>query len=316
MSEVRTAVYFICDDISKDPAGPRVLARVRALRDPQPCGVQFDGREVLAEADPLGNRLVYVPTRDVISHDYPHFVPFMREHFSDVDIAGCVNWHEGANAPDAIFTVHTTGDVVAGVFGPIRPRWVRALMLQLERARAQTGMDTWSVQTEGTHWSGILHRGRPEWVSDYPGPLVDIEIGSSPASWSNATAVDVVARGITGVFQEPEPTRPLRSVLCIGGVHVESAFVRAVLEASETHPVAISHVLPNQWLVSGHYEEPSGIERLHRCIQSIEGGVHGIAFHDNLKGKYKALARDLATDLGVPLFKHRDMREPSTLPLW
>jgi len=316
MSEVQTAVYFICDDLSKDPAGPRVLERVRALRNPQPCGLELDGRAVLAETDPLGNRLIYVPTRDVVSHDYPHFAPLMSAHFAEVDIAGCVNWHEGANAPDAIFTVHTTGDVDAGVFGAMSPRWVRALMLQLERARAQAGMETWSVQTEGTHWSGILHGGRPEWVLEFAAPLVDIEIGSSLASWSNATAVDVVARGIAGVFLEPEPSRPLRSVLCVGGVHIETAFVRAVLQEPNTHPVAISHVLSNQWLVTGRYEDPSGLERLRRCVQSINGGVHGIAFHDNLKGPHKTLVRDLAAELGVPAFKHRAMREPASLPLW
>src|SRR5207247_4789438 len=32
------------------------------------------------------------------------------------DLAAIVNWHERANAPDAIFCTHTSGDVPSGVF--------------------------------------------------------------------------------------------------------------------------------------------------------------------------------------------------------
>jgi len=225
-----------------------------------------------------------------------------------------VNWHAGKNAPDAILTVHTTGDVISGIFGLADPIATRNLVLALEDNRRAAGLETFTTMTEATHWSGVPYGGSPAWIPQYPVPLVDIEIGSSPASWANATAVEVVARSLPQVFTPP--AAPLRSLLCVGGVHVEPAFVGAVLATRTTSPLAVSHILPNHWVVDGAYDTAAGRAKLDACVASILGGVHGIVFHDNLKGAYKAQVRLLAEQLGVPAFKHQALRQPHTLPLW
>jgi len=114
----------------------------------------------------------------------------MKEHFSDFDLAGIITWHEGQNAPDKILTVHTTGDVDSGNFGPASPEYMRNLLLALERNRIKAELEDFSVTTEATHWSGMVYGGgTPDMIPQFPVPLLDIEIGSSPDSWPNETAV-------------------------------------------------------------------------------------------------------------------------------
>ena len=74
-----------------------------------------------------------------------------------------------------------------------------------------------------------------------------------------------------------------------------------------------SHILANQWLVAGRYEDETGPERLERCVASIRGGIHCIAFHDNLKGPYKDRFRALGDRLGIPAVKHQALRSPEKI---
>jgi len=273
---------------------------------------------VLAESDALGNHIFYVSTAEVLSHDYPNYLPFLNEHFADADIAGVVNWHEGANAPDHILTVHSTGDVESGVFGAAHSGWTRALLLALEFHRIRLGLEEFSTQTEATHWSGIHYGGDPLLIRDYAVPVVDIEIGSSAVSWSNPLAAEVLAHSLAEVFTTTADTGPMpRSIPCLGGVHIEPGFVEPVLQGAHgTHPLAVSHILPNQWLVSGDYGGPGGDEKLRACVESIAGGIHGIAVHAKLKGAIKNAARRLGEALDVAVFNHRKLRDPAGLPIW
>lgn len=152
-------------------------------------------------------------------------------------------------------------------------------------------------------------------ITAYRVPVVDVEIGSNATSWSNPLAVEVVARALKQVFDE-EQNVCLRSLFCVGGVHLETAFSNPVLLSSPNYPLSISHILPNQWVVAGGYNVPESLEKLETCLQSIIGGVHAIIFHDNLKGPYKAQLRLLAEKLQVPCLKHQLLRNPQQLPLW
>ena len=78
--------------------------------------------------------------------------------------------------------------------------------------------------------------------------------------------------------------------------------------------LGVSHILANQWLVSGGYEDESGSARLEECVRSIRGGIDAIAFHDNLKGAFKDRFRSLGEQLGIPVLKHQALRKPEQIP--
>jgi D-tyrosyl-tRNA(Tyr) deacylase len=189
---------------------------------------------------------------------------------------------------------------------------MRNLLHSMEKNRLEEGLLDFRVVTEATHWSGMVYGGGdPKMVPQYPVPMLDIEIGSSPGSWTNEGAAKVLANSLVTVFRSDG--RRLRNLLCAGGVHFEPAFANAVFQDWENAAFGISHILANQWLVTGKYEEPDGPARLETCVGTIAGGIEGIAFHDNLKGVYKDRFRKLAADLGIPVFKHQALRHPEDI---
>jgi D-tyrosyl-tRNA(Tyr) deacylase len=308
------AVYYFCMNPGVDPVAHRIFEASARRLNLRTLPLEVDGYPVLYyEQD--GCLFTYVRTTDVISHNYEAYLPVMNGQFADFDFGAVVNWHEGQNAPDHVLTVHTTGDVVSGNFAPANPLYTRQLMLSLERNRRALGLDYFRTVTEATHWSGIVYGGGPELIPRYPVPLVDVEIGSSPQSWSNDIAVEVVARALTQVFDAARDG--VKSLLCVGGVHLEKSFAEAVLRTEESWPLAVSHIFANHWIVSGGYEQDSGIEKLEAGAKSVTGAsVDAIVFHDSIKSAYKQKCRDLGERLGVPVFKHKALARPSDLPLW
>jgi len=311
LTEQKKAVYFFCIEAIEHVAGNvfRAASQTLPLQD---TDIQVDGNTVMEYIDPEGNAFYYVPTGKVVSHDYVHYLPIMKQHFSDFDLAGIITWHEGQNAPDQILTVHTTGDVDSANFGPAAPEYMRNILLALERNRIKAGLDDYTVTTEATHWSGMVYGGgTPDMIPQFPVPLLDIEIGSAPLSWSNETAAGVLAESLTSVFTSDG--LKVRNLLCAGGVHFENGFASAVFQKWEDSAFGISHILANQWLVTGGYDQEDARSKLEACVKSIQGGIEGISFHDNLKGVYKDQLRSLAADLGIPVFKHKKLRRPETI---
>ncbi len=314
MNTRRSAVYFFCVDLDRDPVASHVLASVRRIYSLSPTEITVDNHAVLCFEDQSGNRFFHVQTDEVLSHNYSRYLPVMIEHFQECDVAGVINWHEGANAPDQIFCVHTTGDVPSGVYGAADSVALRNLLLKLDELRRKVGLDQYETLTEATHWSGIPHGQNPASISKFNVPLVDIEIGSSGESWSDPVAAEVVARAIHHVF-DPAPEL-IRSLLCIGGVHFEKAYRDALFTDLGDKALVVSHILANQWIVSGGYSDETGLEKLRTCIASIREGVDGIVFHDNLKAPCKQIVRTLGAELGIPVFKHKKLRQPGDLPVW
>lgn len=305
------AVFFFCSDLSLDPVASHVFEASRRLLPLEETGEEVDGLPVLAWRDPAGREFTYVRTRDVLSHDYPRYLPVLNERFHDRRVALVVNWHEGANAPDGIFMAHTTGDVASGRYGAAHPGLTTAVFRAIERTRAEAGLERYRTVTEATHWSGVVHGHEPELLTRYPVPVLDVEIGSSPESWGDPEAAAVLARALVRVFDEE--ARGGASVLYVGGVHFEPSVRDAVLGGSGPAGLAVSHVLANHWLMAGGYDQPDGEAKLEACIRSIEGGVDAVVHHDNLKGAVKARVRAVAERLGVPLFNHRRLRSPEPL---
>jgi D-tyrosyl-tRNA(Tyr) deacylase len=295
-----------------DPVAGTVFQASREIFSLEATEISVDGMPVMKYVDGEGNLFYFVRTEKVVSHDYARYLPIMNGRFRDFDLAGIITWHGGENAPDGILTSHTTGDVDSGLFGSANPAFMRNLLLSMEKNRLEEGLADFKVVTEATHWSGIVYgRGDPKMIQQYPVPMLDIEIGSSPGSWSNRGAAKVLAKSLVAVFKSDG--RRLRNLLCAGGVHFEPAFSAAVFQVWDDEAFGVSHILANQWLVSGKYEEPNGPARLEACVGTIVGGIEGIAFHDNLKGVYKDRFRKLASDLGIPVFRHQALRHPETI---
>jgi D-tyrosyl-tRNA(Tyr) deacylase len=149
-------------------------------------------------------------------------------------------------------------------------------------------------------------------IPHFPVPIVDIEIGSAEASWSDDAAAKVIAESLGGIFACSD--KKLYNLLCVGGVHFEPSFAGAAFETWGNNAFGISHIIANQWLVSGQYEKEDGFTRLEACINSIKGGIVGIAFHDKLKGAYKDQLRALGKKYDIPVIKHQLLRQPSEIP--
>ena len=303
---MRHAVFTFCLNLEKDPAAAHVLAAFKAERPLLATGTKVDGHPVLRLPDAHGTMLSIVSTNEVVSHDYAHYAPILNDHFGSADVIGIVNWHEGANAPNAIFTVQTTGDIATGTFSRVDPSITRSLLLVLENERIAAGLDAFQTFVEATHWSGVKYGYAGTRLADLKPSAIDIEIGSSPADWTNPLAARVLARALLRTFERAE--EPVQSFLCMGGVHFEPSFTRAVLDPRDGLPIAVSHVLPNHWLVSEGYDREARLADLRACVRSIRGGIQGLIHHDKLKAPYKSIARRLADNLGVPMFSHKKLR--------
>jgi D-tyrosyl-tRNA(Tyr) deacylase len=303
---MRHAVFAFCINLEKDPAAAYVLAALKAERPLVPTSVEIDGHTVLQVKGSENTILSIVATDEVVSHAYAHYAPILNNQFGSADFIGMVNWHEGANAPNAIFTVQTTGDMASGTFSSVDPRITRGLLLAIENERLAIGLHDFQTFAEATHWSGVMYGYPGARLSDLKPSAIDIEIGSSPADWSNPVAARVLARSLLRAFERIE--EPVRSFLCIGGVHFEPSFTRAVLEPREGLPIAVSHVLPNHWLVSEGYDREARLSDLRACARSIRGGIQAIVNHDKLKASYKTVARCLADELQVPILSHKKLR--------
>jgi D-tyrosyl-tRNA(Tyr) deacylase len=305
------AVLFFCADPARDPVASHVFEASRRLFPLVETGAEVDGFPVLAHRDAAGREFVYVRTAEVLSHDYPRYLPVLTGSFAGFDVGFVVNWHEGANAPDAIFMAHTTGDVVSGQYGPADPGLTTAVLHAIERTRAEAGLDRYRTVSEATHWSGVVHGHAPELLTRYTVPLLDVEIGSGPACWGDPEAAEVLARALPRVF-DGEVQRGA-SVLFVGGVHFEPSIRDAVVGDARRDDVAVSHILASHWLVAGGYGEAGGAEKLDACVRSIAGGVDALVFHDSLKGPIKSTVRAVAERLGVECFNHRRLRGPEPL---
>ncbi|MBN1332834.1 MAG: hypothetical protein JW971_03635 [Synergistales bacterium] len=311
MNKIRKALYFFCMKEPLHLVGRDVFNKCRELYDMEESDLVIDGYPVLEYRDSRGDLFSFMRQKTLVSYEFDRFLPVLQKHFSDYTIAGEVNWHAGDNAPDRVLTVHSIGDVETGHFSPGAPQAMRSLLLSLEKHRKAFGLTDFKVTTEATHWTGSIKGGDPSKIPLFSVPMVDIEIGSTRQSWENERAVESLARALTEVFRNEGP---LFNILCAGGTHFEDSFAQAALDPY--HPFGVSHILPNQWIVSGGYETGEGMRKMRECVRSIPGGVKAVFYHEGLKGPYRQTCRDLGEELGVPVFKHKKLRKPEDLPIW
>lgn len=304
----RKAVFFFCVGKDHDHVSSLAFKRAEELYRPRPLDISVDGYPVMEYVDEKGDRFCFMRQDMLVSYAFERYLPILKEHFLDFDLAAEVNWHEGANAPDRVLTVHTIGDVEAGIFPPAEPSPMRNILQTLERNRVEARLDDFSVTTEATHWTGTFKGQDPALLKEFPVPTLDIEIGSTPSSWGNEMAAGVIAKSLTSPFSN---MGPLANILCVGGIHFERSFSEASLDGD--HPFGISHILPNQWIVSGDYGSEEGYAKLLLAVQSIRGGVRAVVYHEGIKSAYRDQCRRLGEELGVPVLKHKALRRPEEI---
>lgn len=307
----KKAVYFFCTDYERDQVAPRVLDYLKSSYPLKLSENKFDNRNIYEYIDINNNLFSYVETDVVLSYDYYKYIPILNDLFADYDVAGVVNWHGGEKAPDKILTVHSTGDVVGGIFAPSNPLYLRNLLVSMDKNRTLNNLDDFKVMTEGTHWTGSIRGGDINLIDKYKVPLFDIEIGSTLDSWINEKAIKTLATSLQDVFSNNDD---IKILLCTGGMHFEDTFSEIIID--KDYKVSVGHVLPNQWLVQGEYDKDERYDYLKKCVNSIIGSIDGIVIHDNLKSGYKNQIKKLAEELNVPTFKHKKLRNPKDLPIW
>ncbi len=306
----KKAVYFLClnQNVARPVAGWvwDILSNEGLF---SPAGFQFHGLDVMRHVDAGGNQFDFVPTDTPLCWDYPRYLPKMNEYFSDYDMAGMVTWHEGASAPERVLSVHSIGDVNSGIYGPANPGYMRNLLCAMEENRQALGLCEFQTVTEATHWSGTYaSKADPALLCQFPVPMVDIEVGSVEESWKNATACRALALALPRVFDDDG--RRVHNILCVGGVHFDPNFASAVFTNWANDAFGVSHILANQWLVSGEYELDHGLSFASAAVDAIPGGIEAIAFHDKMKGCYKDLVRTLGEKYNVPILRHQRLRNP------
>ena len=309
----KKAVYYMCDEEDRRGLVSRtVLSILREKNFMVSSGMAFGGREVFVHKDERENEYYFAPTEVPVCWDYLKYLPEMNGHFANFDVSGLITWHEGPNAPARALTVHSIGDVNAGVYGPVNPVYMRNLLQAIERNRVALGLEDYRTVTEATHWSGTYVTGSsPELILRYPVPMLDIEVGSEEESWSNRAACQALADALTQVFDHDG--RRVHNILCVGGVHFDPNFAQAVFTQWNDDAFGVTHIIANQWLVGGEYEKKHGFDFACAAIDAIAGGIEAIVFHDKTKGCYKDLARALGEKYKVPILKHQLLRNPADI---
>jgi D-tyrosyl-tRNA(Tyr) deacylase len=303
--------YLFCIDPARDRFAPLAWRAALEVLPVTPAGFAADGGEVMKAEDGAGNQVLLVPTSEVVSHDLDRYSSLLARELADCSLAGIVNWHEGGNAPDKIFCVHTNGDVPTGCFPKADPNLTSRLLRSLAKEAVAAGLTDWKALPEATHFSGVVHGTRPEKLLGLPMPLVDVEVGSTPASWSSRLAAEAMAKGLWRAFEQETPSLPV--VLFAGGMHFEPSLAEGVIGNGMTPggtvpSCSFGHVLPNQWIDNDGYLGAEGADKLRAAILSFSQRPDILVFHDNLKGPYKSVVRAVANEFGIPSANHRILR--------
>ena len=308
------AVYYICNNKNWGHVSSKVweILNKEGFFKEQ-TDITFDNMPVYKYIDDRANEFFFVPTNIALCLDYEKYLPDMNQYFGDFDMSAMVTWHEGPNSPQKVLTVHSLGDMNSGIYGPINTKYMHNLLRGYQLEKDRLGMEDFTVVTEATHWSGAhSENADASLLIQYNVPMVDIEVGSEPESWEDENACMALAHALLHVFDEDGKT--IHNILCVGGVHFETNYAEAVFaDWGNNECFGISHILANQWLVSGEYENDEGFERACRCVNAIQGGIEAIAFHDKLKGCYKDLVRRLGEYYNVPILKHQKLRKPEEI---
>ena len=106
MSALKRVVFFGAAPGIYHVAGP-VFKAIEEEYHLTQTEIIIDSKPVLKHRDEAGDEFYFVRTDAVVCHEYDRYLPILLRYFADFDMAGLITWHEGHNAPDRVFSVHT-----------------------------------------------------------------------------------------------------------------------------------------------------------------------------------------------------------------
>lgn len=272
----------------------------------------------IATIDPLCNiylvekdyhKYYIMQTNDFVMHNTQKYLDILLEYFADIEVCVHVNYHAGASAPDNVLCVHHVGDITSANFLPYNPQFATNLIVHMERIRKQHKLLDFTVESETTHWSGIVSNQDPAILQAFPINTIDLEIGSDKAAFNNQIAIDVIVESMFEIFNTTDEKR--LNLLYIGGAHFEKTYTKAILD--EHYPIYLSHQLCGLWVVNENYET-HGLTYLSNLIELCEIKYDAIIYHEKAK-KLKPVLEQLVKKYDISLYKYNALKNIETSEL-
>ncbi|MDF9867707.1 D-tyrosyl-tRNA(Tyr) deacylase [Bacilli bacterium PM5-3] len=295
------ALYIICANSSIDLVGYNVFEYLKENYQIEKLDYNTDLCEMYITKDDDHEYYLMI-TDDHVMHNTEKYLDFLNNNFSDVEAAIHVNYHEGTTAPDPILSVHHVGDILSGTYLPYNPKYATNLLVNMERLRKDNGLDTFTCESETTHFSGVVTNIDPKLLLEYPVNNIDLEIGSLAESFNNKIAIKTITETMFEVFNDTNDNR--LNVLYLGGAHFEATYTNAILDSK--YPIYLSHQLCGLWLMQTDYEN-TAYDTLKDLIEKSTIKYDAIVFHEKVK-KLKPILNKLGEDLDIKVFKYNALK--------
>jgi D-aminoacyl-tRNA deacylase len=213
---------------AKDPAAVNILSRLLECysfkKSPSDPNVSVCGEAVLLKIEEESIRLGKLPVQ-------AEEVVVVSRHASE------------SGRPS--LTTHAPGFLDRGELAVSSPSTIRALLLELAKAREELRLPH-QVSLEATHHG----------PSHFDVPVTFVEIGSLPEQWRDERAGEAVAHAVMAAISA---SRECRKAVAIGGIHYAPLHTEVVLKTD----VGVGHLLPkyariDETLVERAIERTSG----------------------------------------------------------
>jgi D-aminoacyl-tRNA deacylase len=195
----------------------------------------------------------------------------LPDSFSNLELIIFISRHSSLSGKPTL-SVHTPGNLKEAELGGL-PQTVsvspanamRDALKALARLKSEMGLE-YEVCYEGTHHGPSLDV-----------PTMFVELGSSPAQWSDIQAAEVVGHAAIEAITKFK-TSTARAVLGIGGPHYNATFTRIAQE----NEVAFGHMIPK-------YAIPTiNTDTIRQCVErTLEKVEIAILDWKGIKGENK-----------------------------
>ncbi|MCW4005024.1 MAG: D-aminoacyl-tRNA deacylase [Candidatus Bathyarchaeota archaeon] len=212
----------------------------------------------------------------------------LPEHFPDAELIVFMSRHSSQSQTPTL-TVHVPGNFAQADFGglphtvSVAPAVDMQNALQaLNQLHTQTPLG-FKVSYEVTHHGPSLNM-----------PALFIELGSSPAQWSNQAAANIVAKATLQTIQKHNSNRSQTAVLGIGGTHYNQKFTALSLSGE----AVFGHMIPKYAIA--HVDA----ELLRHCIERTVERVGSVVLDwKGIKGVDKPDLVVALEEVGLPTEK-------------
>lgn len=231
----------------------------------------------------IGNRLVKLVTLNVESI----YAPSMTGLFPDLELVVFISRHSSISGTPTL-SVHTPGNFGEAELGgvpcvlSISPANAMRNALQVMMRYKNEKQLKYDVSYECTHHG-----------PSFDVPTMFVELGSSPAQWSDLEAAEVVAHAALQAISKFDE-RNVKVAIGIGGPHYNAKFTRLALESE----VAFGHMVPKYAI------QNIDIEMLKQCVRkTLETVEYAVLDWKGIKGEHKSALVEMLKEAGLSIKK-------------